>query len=162
MSDYDQKPPTAAGDVRAIRILFYAMIAGVVLFSVIVLALSFIEEAVSPIKGYENIVLGVLIVISLICYYFARTGYNKGIAAAKDSLISLPDKLNTYRATLIRYLALCEGPALFGIILFFLTGNYFMFIITGLMVAAMLAKAPTRQRVIEELGLDWKQQENLD
>jgi hypothetical protein len=106
--------------------------------------------------------LGGAIALSLVCFMLARKGYNKGTGIAKDSLISLPDKLNQYRATLILYMALCEGPALFGIILFYLTGNYFMFIITAMMIAAMLAKAPARQRVVDDLGLDWQQQEQLN
>jgi len=162
MNEYDQTPTTSAKDMRAIRILFNAIVAGAVMFSAIVLALSLVKETVSPIKEYENIILGIGIAVTLGCYIAARNGYNKGIAIAKDSLISLPDKLNQYRTTLILYLALCEGPALFGIILFFVTGNYFMFIITALMIAAMLVKAPTRRRVIDELALDWKQQEQLD
>jgi hypothetical protein len=74
----------------------------------------------------------------------------------------LPDKLNQYRSALIIYIALCEGPALFGIILFFVTGNYLMFIITGITIASMLAKMPSRKRVVDDLTLDWKQQQELE
>jgi hypothetical protein len=162
MSESQQMPGTPKEALRALRILFGALLAGVIMFSVIVLALNFMTEPVSPFQGFENIILGGAIALSLVCFMLARKGYNKGTGIAKDSLISLPDKLNQYRATLILYMALCEGPALFGIILFYLTGNYFMFIITAMMIAAMLAKAPARQRVVDDLGLDWQQQEQLN
>ena len=162
MNELQEMPATAQGNIRAIRIFFGAIVVGAIIFSLIVLALGMMNKPVSPLKEYENIILGIAIALGVICYLAARHGYNKGIANAKDSLISLPDKLNQYRTTLIRYLALCEAPALFGIILFFVTGNYLMFIITALMIAAMLTKTPTRQRVIDELALDWQQQENFD
>ena len=162
MNAFQETPSTAKSDVRAMRIFFNAIVGGAILFSIIVLALNGMKRPVSPVKEYENIILGIVVATGLICFIVARNGYNKGIAIAKDSLISLPDKLNQYRSTLIRYLGVCEGPALFGIILFFVTGNYFMFIITVIMLAAMLSKAPGRQRLIDELGLDWEQQEKLN
>lgn len=162
MNELREMPATPQENIRAIRIFFGAIVVGAIMFSLIVLAMGTMNKPVSPLKEYENIVLGIAFALSVICYLVARRGYNKGIANAKESLISLPDKLNQYRTTLIRYLALCEGPALFGIILFFVTGNYLMFIITALMITAMLTKTPTRQRVIDELALDWQQQENFD
>jgi hypothetical protein len=120
------------------------------------------EKTVSPVKEYENIILTGGIAIALLCLMVARSRYHKGIVTAKNSLISLPDKLNQYRSSLIIFMALCEGPALFGIILFFVTGNYMMLIITGITIAAMLAKMPSRKRVAGDLALDWKQQQELE
>lgn len=162
MNESSPTPSSYGKDIRAMKILFNAILAGAIMFSLIVLGLNTVNQPVSPFKEFENIVLGVALAISLGCFVVARNSYNRSMDAAKDSLISLPDKLNEYRAALIRYLALCEGPALVGIILFFVTGNYFMFIITALMIAAMLAKVPGRQRVIDELALDWQQQQQLD
>ena len=142
MNAFQQTPPTSKDEVRAMRILLYAVVGGAVLLSIIVLALNGMMGSVSPVKEYEKIVLGIALAISLICFIVARNGYNEGIAIAKDSLISLPDKLNQYRSTLIRYLALCEGPAIFGIILFFVTGNYFMFIIPAVMISRNADQSP--------------------
>jgi len=162
MSDLQQSSSTYGKDIRAIRIFFNAILAGTIMFSLIALSLNMMKQTISPFKDPENVILWVAIAMGLTCYAVARTGFNKSIAGAKDSLISLPDKLNQYRTALIRYVALCEMPALFGIILFFITGNYFMFIVTAIMIIAMVAKAPTRQRVINDLALDWQQQGQLD
>lgn len=147
---------------RGIRVFFVALLSGTLIFTIITVALNFMEPIVSPVKEYENILIGASIAIGVISFVIANKWYNKGIAVAKDSLRPLPDKLNQYRATFIQYMALCEGPGLFGIILFFVTGNYLMFIITALMVVAMLSKRPTLKRVTEELGLGSQQQRELE
>src|SRR5689334_13432379 len=157
MSDDQTSRPTLRDNVRAIRFLFFAIITGAVIFATIVLGLNYMTKPVSPFEGYEMFVIGAMGLIYLICVLAARHGYNRGMEVAKDSLISTEDKLNQYRTALIKYLALLEAPALLGIILFFITGNYFMLIVTVLAILAMLYKMPTRQRMIDDLGLDWKQ-----
>lgn len=157
-------PPTATSpkaQLRANRVLFIALIAGLLFMSVILIAMSLLDGPPPPDKDLETIFLGVGIAISLPALFVARRLYSSRIAVAKDSLNSLTDKLNQYRAALIIYMALCEGPALFSIIVFFITGNYYMFIITAIMLAAMLTKAPTKQRVVEELGLGSQEEQEL-
>jgi drug/metabolite transporter (DMT)-like permease len=164
MNEFQPTPGTPKEMFRAIRILFGAIITGALIFAIIVLALNAVNEMqkpVSPVKKSENILFVAGLGIVVVCFAIAWTGYNKMITIAKDSLISLTDKLNQYRSALIRYVALCEGPALFGIILFFITRNYLMLVITAIMIAVMLAKAPIRKRVIDDLALDWKQEQEL-
>jgi uncharacterized integral membrane protein len=157
-----QPTGTPKENLRALRIVFSAMLTGTLLFVFIVLFLSYMDPIISPVKEYENILAGISILAGGVSFAIANKGYSKGIAVAKDSLKSLPDKLNQYRATLIRYIALCEAPALFGVILFFVTGNYLMLIVTTLMVAAFLYRRPVVGRLKEELGLDWQQQQELE
>jgi hypothetical protein len=157
-------PPSQASapeSLRAIRIFFMAIVVGAVMFSVVVIALTIFSKPVSPFKAYETVIAVALLVIGFSCYLIARKRYEKGVGVAKDSLFSLRDKLNQYRTTLIGYLALCEAPALFGVILFFLTGNYVMYFATLAMIMVMLSKMPTLQRVAHDLDLDWHQQQEL-
>ena len=120
------------------------------------------ETLPQEIKRIENIFFIVAAAITLLFLIAARSGYARSLTITKDSLIPLANKLNQYRTALVRYIALCEGPSLFGIILFFLTGNYYFFIITAIMIVAMLSKAPTRKRIADDLGLDHKQQQELE
>ncbi|HEY6504002.1 MAG TPA: hypothetical protein VIZ28_08520 [Chitinophagaceae bacterium] len=163
MSPTPQVPGTPKEILRATRIFYGAIIAGAILFGVIVFALNNIQGPLMPeLKEYGNIFLYAAAGMAILCLLVAFNSYNKGVAAAKDPLIPLPAKLNLYRNTLVRYAALCEAPALFSIIVLFMTANYASLIITAGMIAAMLAKSPTRQRVIDELALDWKQQKELE
>jgi hypothetical protein len=156
-------PGTPKEELRAIRIIFGAIIAGALIFALIVNVIHYIQGPLAPeAKEYAHFFLYAAAGLAAICLVIAMNGYNKGITVAKETLISLPDKLNQYRLSLVRYIALCEAPALFSIVAFFVTGNYLLFIITGIMIAAMLLKAPTLKRVTDDLGLDWKQQQELE
>ena len=161
MDELQQTPGTPKEIVRAIRIFFMAIISGSLIFTGMVLFLDSIGTSTASVKDGKNIFLFVAAGIAVICFGAAWTGYNKGIAAAKDSLISLTGKLNLYRTTLIKYVALCEMPALFGIIAFYVTGNYLTLVITAAMLAAMLIKAPVKKRIVDDLALDWKQQNEI-
>lgn len=164
MNPLSQIPGTPKEQLRAIRILFAAIIIGAMLFAIVMAVLDKVAQgALAPeTRKYADLFLYIASGFAFICLVVAFSSYRKSMAAAKDALIPLPNKLNLYRAALVRYIAVCEGAALFSIIAFFLTGNYNLFLITAVMIAAMLWKTPTRQRVKDELALDWQQQQELE
>jgi hypothetical protein len=105
------------------RIFFYAMLYGLVLMGLLIIIMVISNgPAASTLKSAENILLIIAATTGLICFMVAKKNYSNLTELAKDSLISLPEKLNQYRNALIRYLALCEMPALLAIISFFLAG----------------------------------------
>jgi hypothetical protein len=163
MSQYQQVPGTPREILRSIRVVFGAIITGALIFAIVVIVLIKLQGRQMPeTEEYQHIFLYVLAGVAAICWIVAINTYNKAMVAAKDSLILLPGKLNLYRSALIKYIALCEGPALFGIIVYFMTANYIALAITGIMIVAMLAKTPTLKRVADDLALDWKQQQELE
>lgn len=163
MSQYQQVAGTPKEILRAIRVFFGAIITGVVIFAVIIVVMIKLQgQMMYEGEEYQDVFLYVLGAVAAVCWIVAVNTYNKGIMAAKDSLIPLSDKLNLYRGALIRYVALCDGPAIFGIIVFFMTANYIALGVTGIMIIAMLAKTPTLKRVVDDLALDWKQQQELE
>jgi hypothetical protein len=149
--------------LRAMQILCGALIIGVVFMTVIIVVLNLVNEPAMKDQGKEikDILLYVAVGIALICLIMSRTRYNKKLLIIKNSVVSLTDKLNEYRAVLISYMAPCEGTALFSIIVFFMTGQFPALIITAVMLAAMVSKMPMQKRVISELNLDWKEQQEL-
>jgi hypothetical protein len=150
--------------LRALKILFAALVLGVCLFTLVVVIVNQLNGPVMEAKGlqYKNVFLLVAAILAGICLLAAHYLYNKRVTLTKNSALFLADKLNQYRATFILYLALCEGPALFSIIIFFLTGNYTVLIITAVMLTAMLVKAPLLKRIVTVLNLDWKEQQELE
>lgn len=150
--------------VRATRILFGALVMGICLF---VLMTVIVNQLNGPLfeknyLAYNDIFLGVTIVAGIGCVYGGRFFYTKAMASGNSLSESLAARLNQYRGSLIIYLAFCEGAALFSVVIFFLTGNYIVLTATGIMLAAMFVKAPTKGRIIQELGLDWKQQQEIE
>ena len=149
--------------IRSFKILVGALMIGMSFFALIILLLNQVNGPVMP-PGPDNINTIFLLIatgLAIICLLAAFMGYNSRMKAIRNSVISLGDKLNQYREALIRYMALCEGPGLFSVIVFFLTGDYMVLIITGVLLIAMFARFPQKQKIIDELALDWKEQQEL-
>lgn len=154
---------TPKENFRAIRVLFSALVIGVVLFILMAVIIHRLNGPLAhEIKEYNRIFIGIAVALALICLLIASQLYRKGILAAKNLTGPLNNKLNNYRSFLVKYLALCEGPALFGVVIFLITGEFWVLAITGIMLMAMLSVAPTPKRVITDLNLDWKEQKELE
>ncbi len=149
--------------IRANTILVSALIIGVLIFSIIILALNFIQGPVLTGEDAEHnhIFRYVVLIMGAICFTLALYTYKKELPVIKNTSLLLKEKLNNYRVLLIKYMAICEGGALFPIIIIFLTGEMKLFGVTIVFIATMLIKMPTKKKVIEELSLDWNEQQEL-
>lgn len=153
-------PPNA--QLKAANILFNALVVGVILFAVIAVALIKFNGPFSDLGDrFERIFLVIVSLVAVVCLVAAFSGYRKRISSLNNPLATFDEKFNNYRASMISYLALCEGPALFAVMAFLLTANYWFLLITVAMLTAMIFKQPTKQRVINELQLSSQDQQEL-
>jgi hypothetical protein len=149
--------------LKQMQILAIAMSAGVFLFILVAVILNQLNGPLMPEMLEHKKTLTIVVAISsFITLLIAKQTWTKAIQAAKISLNPLSDKLNQYRTALVKYLALCEVPALAGIILFLFTGEFIFIAIAAVMVGYMLANLPAKKKVIENLELDLMQQKELE
>jgi hypothetical protein len=150
--------------LRATQILCLALMVGILVFSIIVVVLNMVSGPAlkDDSDTFKNILLYIVAGVAVVCSITARTLYNKGLTGVIDSKESLTGKLNEYRALLILYMAPCEGAALFAVIALFLTGNYFFLIIISVMLLLMFSKMPLKAKVINELKIEWLEQQELE
>lgn len=152
--------------IRSVRIVHAALCVGVFLMAFVLLLLVLTglfkssDNAFS--SSWENIPLLVSVAMAVILFAVARQQFSKKVKNIAASSSGVSVKLTGYRYALIRYLALCEGPALFSIILFFVSGDYRLFIIAGVMLAAMLWVAPSVKRIVNDLQLNWQEQQEIE
>jgi hypothetical protein len=163
MNEAGKQPTTINASLRSMRIVSAALMIGVTLFAIII---SFLILQIGPVMDaeglqYKDIFFYASIGLAAICFVIARSLYEKKKVIVKNAPISLLDKLNQYQAALILYMAPCEGAALFSVVVLFLTGNFLLLIVTGLALAAMFSKFPWPKRVISELSLDWKEEQEI-
>ena len=147
--------------IRAIRILFIALIAGVVMFLAIIIGLSKLKAIPVKDTGMDNIFLIAASVIAVVCIISGMTVYKKRITEIANSTNGLDQKLEQYRAALILYLALGEGAALFSVICLFITANYWFVGITVVMLTMMFLKNPTKSRLTSDLQLSSQEEQEL-
>jgi len=154
---------TPKKSLRVTLILFIAIVVSVLIF---VLIAVFIEQTKGPLmpelSKYKNIFTWLMAVLLITCFLVAKRVFSKGIAAAKNSLNPLNDKLNQHRSALIRYLVICEIPAILSVILFLLTGDFVFQVYAAIFLGFMLAMTPVPRRVAASLDLDGQQQKELE
>ena len=147
--------------LRSMRILFGALVAGVLIMLFIVAVINYVDGPVLSSDKVNNVFIGIAIIIALIGLAVGNILYKKGMSATRNLTGSLNHKLGNYRSVLIRYMATCEGPAIFSVLVFTLTGDARVLGITGIMLLAMWSARPTARKIVNTLNLDWREQEEL-
>lgn len=147
-------------NLRGIRVLFGSLIVGIVFFAIITVSINLVDTP-AGIPGMEVYFIAGAGIAALISIILARILYTRGINSIRNLTALLNEKLNHYRYLLIKCLALCEGAAIFSVIVYFLTGDFRVLIITGVILAVMLSFAPSKKRMITELDIDWNDQDAL-
>lgn len=155
-------PAKAKDALRAISVFFYSMIGGLLMFTVIIFALNFLQKPVLLDQSLTRMFFIAILAIATISIFMATRLYKKRIADALSPGMILMDKLNIYRAALILFLALCEGAGLFAVIVYFLTGYKLLLVIICVVLLAMLQKRPEKSKIFNELQLSSQEQLELN
>ena len=130
-------------DIQAIRIISAAIIIGATLFAAVVLFLNKIEHIpmapeLDPIIGYTGIILAAAF-ISISFLVFKKR--SETAASANEN-----EKKEIYRSAVILQFALLDGPAIFNIIAYMLTGNKQSIIIAACCIIVMLTQFPSEEK----------------
>lgn len=155
---------TIKDELRGIRILAAALIIGVVIFAIITIVINqingaFLDGEIMSIRAY---LLPFMSLMALLALLIARNQYQKQIRAIREGSDTLKDKIEKYRASIVFYMAICEGMAMFSIILFLLSGQFLLLIITGAMLLLMGARLYAIKGIAAELDLNWEEQQELN
>jgi len=150
-------------DLKGLRILTTALSVGVIIFTLVSVGINqfngpFLQE---EIKKVSSFLLPLMTGLALLALLMARYLYQQRIRDIREGNNNLKGKIDKYRAAVTLYLAICEGMALFNVVLFLLTGDYLLLIITGAMLLLMLGRLLAIRGVANELNLSWEEQEEL-
>ena len=86
--------------------------------------------------------------------------YKKIVGQAQGK--TLAEKLNQFRSAIIIRYATVEGPSLFGIVIYFLSGNFFYLLISALLIVYFLTLKPSKEKIEKDLNLDYKEKEQFE
>jgi hypothetical protein len=149
--------------LQNLRILSIALITGMILFAGVVFALNAFDVVlITEFQDYSEIVIIASVGFAFIFFLIARHLFGQKMQEIKSSSVNISDKLNHYRAAFVSYMALCEAPGLLAVVLFLLSGIYWLLLVTIAMILAMAAKFPTKQKLINDMELDWTEQQELE
>lgn len=151
---------TAQQYLKTLQIIHLAMLAGQLLFLLVVAVLDLSPQNIDSFKDIESILL---VAIPAVVF----SGIIAGELLLKNSLpdirqqTALGDKLFRYREKFILKMALLEGPALLSIIGFLLTKNYLFAGLAIIIVLLFLSKRPTIDRISNDLELNLQERSHL-
>ncbi|CAN5436190.1 hypothetical protein BH09BAC6_BH09BAC6_28740 [soil metagenome] len=147
-------PLTPATFLRTNTIIHLALAAGQLLFGII----AFLKTA-NQYFDLKNTGDPLFFIVPMV----AIGGFAVGNFLFKKALITiavqdqLNEKLKVYQSALITRAAMLEGPSLFGIVCFMITGNLFFLAIPGVIVLYFLTLWPTKQKMENDLDLTYEE-----
>nr|WP_294942857.1 hypothetical protein [uncultured Mucilaginibacter sp.] len=150
-------PQTPATFLRTITIIHLALGAGQVLFGVVVLSLS--NRIIINVRDTHDPMVYLVPLLAVTCFFLSNFMFKKVLSSAIKPESTLRQKLMYYQTALIIRLALLEGPSLFGIVAFFLTGSLFFLLISGFLVCYFIYIRPTKDNIEETLELSYEEKE---
>lgn len=152
MSNYNIKP----GFIQGMQVIHMAMVAGVSIFLVFILALVYFNQS----SGFMGTVKPDLDTIFIaIAYLFALGGSALGMAVFEKNMkyakrfTFIKEKAMLFRTAFLIRMALHEAGAFAGIVLYMLSGNYYLLGGTAICIIAMVGARPTKKFVTYKLFL---------
>ncbi|SDP79584.1 hypothetical protein SAMN05428975_2810 [Mucilaginibacter sp. OK268] len=152
-------PQSPAAAVKTMKVIHGALLAGQVLFAGVAYATGTkaiyfnardtkdVFFFVAPLLAFGGIIAGFFLFKQLI-----------GRLTEKADLQS---KVTGYQAAFITRAALLEGPSLFNIVAFMLSGNLFYLFISVVLMLILLRSRPSANRIAEDLQLGYDDKAEL-
>ena len=141
--------------LRSLSIIHVALLFGQLVFLSIALFLKLSSDTIitNSFSFPFSIVVPLLVIGCLIASKVVYTIKTKQVQS-KDGIT---DKMQIYYVATIIKLALLEGPSLFTIVVFLLTGEVYFSIFTLILVLAFIVSKPSREKAIVDLKLNFEE-----
>jgi hypothetical protein len=146
---------------KAMHIMFFALLAGQVMFALIVLIFSQMGIIAG---GFDNSVTNIFFAVNILfigsCLYASNFVFQNKMKSIY-AMAPLSSKLVEYRSASIIKWALLEGPSFLSIIFAFLTGNLIFLGLAVMVMIYFLTMKPGAEKAATEMGLDFEQKNQL-
>ena len=140
--------------IRVLKILHLALMAGQVLFILIMFSSVYFQK-INDFK-LESISMELLIasiILAALAYLGGKSLFNKKLAIIRESNFDVAKKLEDYRAANIIQWAMIEAPVILCCIFFFLTGNYYFMLIAVIMIILFYSTKTGTEKTLEDLQI---------
>jgi hypothetical protein len=137
---------------RSLTVVFYGLIFGQVLFGLLSFLLMSTNKVVPEGENLKDVFIYIVPASALLGFILSNILF-KNRLKLMDENSTLLMKLNCYRGALIVRYALLEGPSIFSIVVYMVTGYVVFLIISALIVIYFLTLMPGKEKAIEDLEL---------
>lgn len=149
-----------SSDIRAIRIVYIALMLGIAFFLLIAFTLTL---KTGPLGGNDPFFEQVLLMVSTL---MAMVSIPSGIIIFKNQTANIHDmniagKISVFRSAMIVRAATMEGPGFFFVVCVVLTGSKISMIEALVVLAVMFLYFPTNTRLADEMKHDLQEIERI-
>ena len=155
------KQQTSSAYFRTVQVIYYALVAGQVIFGIVALYLNQNSKFYYDTKGVGNTILYIVALFVFGGSAVSNLVFRNMISAIK-SRGTLTEKMTAYRSALIAKYSLLEGTSLFSIVAYYLTGNLLFLALSGLIIIVFLTIKPTTDRAAKELELNLNDEQAIN
>lgn len=139
--------------IKALTIIHKVLLVGQILFIAICIFLVS-AKMINPVpEELDRIFQVTALVLSAAGFFVGATLLKKKILLLRNMDADAKEKFTLYRAACIFQWALMEGPCLFCIVCFFLTGNYAFVALASVLILLFAMQAPSKVKIAFHLGL---------
>ena len=139
--------------LKILNVLHKALLMGQVLFAAVCFYLVYTNTMLSPAKEFEKVLQVAALVIVAVGVYAGITIFKKKLQQIRDTQANAKEKFAIYRSACIIQWALLEGPWLFCILCFFLTGNYAFMALAIVVMFLFVMTAPSKIKILMQLQI---------
>lgn len=145
--------------LKTITLIYYALLAGQIMFLAVAYLLNSNQISSKKHEMYDIFIIIVPILIG--SGLFLSNFIFKMLIGKIEQNTSIENKLMTYRSALIIKYALMEGPSLFAIVAFLISGNAIFLAFSAVMILAFILQRPNRDKIVQNLNLNGKEADTL-
>ena len=149
------------GVLKSLNILHKAMLAGQILFSAVCGYLVYAGIISPSAKELDKVLQVVAIALSVAGVFAGMSVFKKRLLQIRDMQTGINEKFSAYRSACIIQWALLEGPVIFIIISFFLTGNYAFPALAIVLIFLFALQAPSKLKIALQLQVSEAELEDL-
>jgi hypothetical protein len=142
-------------------ILHKALLLGQIMFATVCIFLVYNKTRGAANEELDRILQVVALALAAGGFFAGTSLFKKKLLQIRDMQTDTKEKLSVYRSACITQWALIEGPSLFTIICFFLTGNYAFIALTAILILLFTVMAPSKAKIAFHLGLTEAEMEDL-
>ena len=140
---------------KALNILHKTLLAGQIIFTavVVIAAYSKLQLPVVP-EEMDRIFQVIAVILAAAGFFAGSTLFKKQLLKIREmQTATTKEKFGLYRSASILQWALLEGPCLFSIICFFLTGNYAFIALAFVLILLFTMLGPSKLKIALQLGV---------
>ena len=147
--------------LKALSVIHRALMMGQILFASVCIYLIYSKLVLPLANDLDKILQVVTLALTAGGIFAGMSFFKKKLMQIREMQTGAKEKFNLYRSACIIQWALLEGPSIFCIICFFLTGNYAFLALVLIVVILFAMTAPSKVKILLQLQISEAELDDL-